>query len=144
LIPVNEDIEKLAHQTADKIWADDTLPDNGKSFLVNGIFAGFIEGYKAANKNYSEEDLRNSVNMGIDIWMNNMTENSAEILEKDYQKIIQFINQQKYPIAFIAELEKPSDSFGSWVGNFIGNEPKYRTITNQNLLTEMVGIYKYK
>jgi len=53
---------------------------------------------------YSEEDLRKAINMGIDLWMNSMTEDSAELIEADYQKIIQSLKQSKTPKWFVAEI----------------------------------------
>jgi hypothetical protein len=74
--------------------------------LEVGVNCGYKFASKAATKAYSEGDLRNAINMGIDMWMNSMTDNSAELTESDYQQIIQSLKQPKTPKWFVAKMEE--------------------------------------
>ncbi len=84
------------------------IPNIGKGDGIEQLFFGdgYISGYKAATKQYTEEDLRTAIFKAIDIWMNNMTEDSAEINEKDFQSIIQSLNQPKKLVAIDVETEQ--------------------------------------
>jgi len=82
LFEMEDDVEKLANDLANKKGDNDLE-------LEGYIYASFIEGYKAATKVYSEEDLRKAINIARDLYFKSY--NVAE------DEIIQSLKQPKTP-----------------------------------------------
>jgi hypothetical protein len=134
-IVVEDDAEKLAENYKNKKGSIPTTELEDEIFKL-----GFKDGYKAATKVYTEEDLRNAINMGIDLWMNSMTDNSAELTESDYQQIIQSLKQSKTtPKWFVAEIEEQRTAT---YGGVIVRELK--TTTNSEGKQVLVGTYLFE
>jgi hypothetical protein len=119
LLPyVEYEVEKLAKDLANKKGDDDLE-------LEGYIYASFIEGYKAATKVYSEEDLRKAMHFG----------KFGEY--EGIQKTQEFIQSLKQPKWFVAEIID-TNSYNSEVltgsydsGNF---QLKTTTINNKTYL----------
>ena len=79
-----EDIEKLALIDANSVWCDETTLENEQREL-NGHVIGFIEGYKAAQKQYSEDDMRKAFETGRNYQLTG--ENNFNELLQSQQKI---------------------------------------------------------
>lgn len=129
LLPPLEDYDKLNILDFDYIYSE---------FLI------FEKGYNKAKEKYkyTEDDMRKAFRSGA--FTGAYTGNNSGVhIEKDENNFIQFLQQPKYPVAFECEIEKPSDSFGSWVGTFINGSTKTKTTTNSNGQTEWVGQYIY-
>jgi hypothetical protein len=101
-----------------------------------------IECYKAATKKYSEDDLRKAFEGG---WKNgrfgNYPKNHKEY-QPNFTEFIQSLKQPKTPKWFVAEKEKPSDSFRSWLKTFTEGNTMLKT-TTINGKTYLVGTYLY-
>jgi len=126
---VEDDVEKLAEEYKNK---KGSIPTTG---LEDEIFKlGFKDGYKAATKVYSEEDLRKAM----------------EIIRSDTYKresidsVIQSLKQPK-PKWFVAEVIN-TNSYGSEVsdGSYDSGNFTFKTTTNSQGKQVLVGIYKYK
>jgi hypothetical protein len=99
---------------------------------------GFIEGYKKGYKKakedfkYTEEDLKIAINMA----RNFPYIKKGEVkFDTPIEKIIQSIQQPKYPVAFESAMGTIDDGF------LTVDVPK--TITNSQGLTQLVGKYIY-
>ena len=125
-IVVEDDVEKLAESCAKEAEGID-IP------YQNGLFYGFIKGHKAATKVYSEDDLKKAYRAGF--------EQRGNPKPKACENFIQFIKQPK-PKWFVAEKEKPSDSFRSWLKTFTEGNTMLKT-TTINGKTYLVGTYLY-
>lgn len=130
LPPLEDEVDELAEEWNDK--GEFTSPYSFKA------------GYNKAKEKYkyTENDMRKAFRSGA--FTGAYTGNNSGVhIEKDENNFIQSFQQPKYPIAFECEIEKPSDSFGSWVGTFINGSTKTKTTTNSNGQTEWVGQYIY-
>jgi hypothetical protein len=137
-IVVEDDIEKLAKE--DRLntgWGDDVdLP----------YTSGFIRGYEAATKVYSEEDLRKAFKAGINYGT------KPYPLNKEFEEnFIQSLKHPQTPKFFIAELEddfKVNDE--SYVhssgakGMYHTHNKKLRTRINSEGKQVLIGKYLYE
>jgi hypothetical protein len=96
-IVVEDDVEKLALASWESDKFNEELFPKGKEVYC----AGFWEGYKAATKFYSEEDLRKAIMEAYLVGVERS--NYGKQLEDD---IIQSIKKSKIPKWFIAEIEE--------------------------------------
>jgi hypothetical protein len=138
LLPEREDdVEKLA----DLFSTDESKVHPADSYIAK---QGFIEGYKAATKVYSEEDM---IRIAIHCWniaskpMYGATYNVNEIA-LDYMKSI------KQPKWFVAEMDYLSDT-GEWKPVLLPSEWKTDTQTRLKTTTVngkiyLVGTYLYE
>ena len=58
---------------------------------------GFIEGYKAAQKQYSEEDMRNVIKLAV--YSINPMLLGTDIFTKEENRVIQSLQKKQFPIA---------------------------------------------
>jgi hypothetical protein len=94
-IVVEDDVEKLAEKYAN---LKNSIHDYDEQYYNShgvSIAKGFIEGYKSANKSYSEEDLRKS--------LSEVFKASQEGYNITTDEIIQSLKQPKTPKWFVAE-----------------------------------------
>lgn len=141
LPPLEDEVEKLAKEEIERYRLSSSSIDKPREVQR---FNGFKTGYNKAKEKYkyTEEDMRKAFRSGA--FTGAYTGNNSGVhIEKDENNFIQFLQQPKYPVAFECEIEKPSDSFGSWVGTFINGSTKTKTTTNSNGQTEWVGQYIY-
>ncbi len=136
LPPLEDEVEKLADEASQKFKRNNELDD-----LILGVSANsFEEGYNKAKEKYkyTEEDMRKAIDMARKI---------DEYLEWEWhsEKIIQSLQQPKYPVAF--ECEKVT----IWARNADRNVPTLdafdyvpKTITNSQGQTQLVGTYIYE
>lgn len=79
---------------------------------------------------FIEEQVREAIMKGIDIWMNNMTDGSSEIIEKDFKEIIQYLSQPKswsveLEMEWITEEDEDHDEGGTLPGTVVSyQQPK--------------------
>ena len=131
--------EMFVENNVKKLAENYTSNETDKTLKLISKYS-FRDGHKAATKVYTEEDLRNAINMGIDLWMNSMTDNSAELTESDYQQIIQSLKQSKTtPKWFVAEIEEQRTAT---YGGVIVRELK--TTTNSEGKQVLVGTYLFE
>ena len=132
--------EMFVENNVKKLAENYTSNETDKTLKLISKYS-FRDGHKAATKVYTEEDLRNAINMGIDLWMNSMTDNSAELTESDYQQIIQSLKQSKTtPKWFVAEMEEvakpmPWIHIKTW---------ELKTTTNSEGKQVLVGTYLFE
>jgi hypothetical protein len=112
-IVVEDDVEKLACDWHKKEYG----------FLPQlQVIKAYIEGYKAATKVYSEEDLIRAIAMAkmakthdglidMDAWISNGYEGATPAYTED--EIIQSLKQPKTPKWFVAEMEYDLESIDS-------------------------------
>ena len=97
-----EDVEKLAHSVMINYLTNNNPERDFKRSTIGAddYKNWWIAGYKAAQKQYSESDMRNAINKGIDVWMDSETESgSFQIMESDYQDILKSLQKKQFPIA---------------------------------------------
>jgi hypothetical protein len=129
-ITIENDVEKLAEQYVNSISYKAMKEDFAQGYLM----AAFINGYKAATKTFSEDDLRKAIDL------------SRETLEYDEQhgwystmsedEIIKSLKQPKTPKWFVAETRQYSDEELYKITEF-----KTTTINGK---TYLVGTYLYE
>jgi hypothetical protein len=135
LPPLEDDVEKLAMESWISDKYNEELFENGKGAYC----AGFWEGFKAATKVYSEEDLRKAIDMARETL--EYDENRGWYNTKSEDKIIQSLQQPKMPVAFECEIFEAKDLKsvdGDWMK--LG---KPKTTTNPQGQTVLVGKYIY-
>jgi len=128
-IIVEDDVEKLAESCAKEAESID-IP------YQNGLFYGFIKGHKAATKKYSEDDVIKAVKF----FASYIASTNRNVFDKDILLYLNAFKQPKTPKWFVAEKEKPSDSFGSWVKTLTEGNTMLKTTTINNK-TYLVGKY---
>jgi hypothetical protein len=145
-IVVEDDVEKLA----DLFSIDESKVHPADSYIAK---KGFIEGYKAATKTFSEEDLRKA----IDFVVKNYTINSfgnfphgvstdnlnySEPSTKIQEKFILALKQPKTPKWFVAEMQTyPPIITETHIGSVDPYELKTTIIDGKTFL---VGTYLYE
>jgi hypothetical protein len=131
--------EMFVENNVKKLAENYTSNETDKTLKLISKYS-FRDGHKAATKVYTEEDLRNAINMGIDLWMNSMTDNSAELTESDYQQIIQSLKQSKTtPKWFVAEIEEQrTATYGGIIVKGL------KTTTNSEGKQVLVGTYLFE
>jgi len=120
---IEDDVEKLALQD---------FKDNDDGFVsYKDRTEGFISGYKAATKTFSEEDLKKAIDMCIDLMRDKYTE-----FRTHKETIIQSLKQPKW---FVAEVID-TNSYGSEVltGSYDSGNFKLKTTTIEGK-TYLVG-----
>jgi flagellar biosynthesis/type III secretory pathway protein FliH len=124
LPPLEDDVEKLANK-----WAIDNSDITMES--NSALNKGFKGGYNKAKEKYkyTEEDMRKAIDMAQE---ESWDEGGYLGLEHEPNKIIQSLQQPKYPVAFECEMER----------NLVSDKPK--TITNSQGQTQLVGTYIYE
>jgi hypothetical protein len=135
LPPLENDVERLAMESWISDKYNEELFENGKGAYC----AGFWEGFKAATKVYSEEDLRKAIDMARETL--EYDENRGWYNTKSEDKIIQSLQQPKMPVAFECEIFEAKDLKsvdGDWLK--LG-QPK--TTTNPQGQTVLAGKYIY-
>jgi hypothetical protein len=104
-IVVEDDVEKLAKQAYKKHNVkDDTFSLDEQIQRSGGFLVGYKEGYKAATKVYSEEDLRKAFNAGDNYryYQNNGSRNiPSDVLDED-----EYIQSLKQPKTLLTSCEK--------------------------------------
>jgi hypothetical protein len=124
---VEDDVEKLAKSAYIKHGVkDDKLSLDEQIQRSGGFLVGFKEGYKAATKIYSEEDIRKAMNFG----------KFGEY--EGIQKTQEFIQSLKQPKWFVAEMTVVSDEIDHIYSGNIRYGLKTITINNK---TYLVGTY---
>jgi hypothetical protein len=143
-IDVEDDVEKLACDWHKKEYG----------FLPQlQVIKAYIEGYKAATKVYSEEDLIRAIAMAkmakthdglidMDAWISNGYEGATPAYTED--EIIQSLKQPKTPKWFVAEMEYQNLD-GNW-GSYYpfassAKDSRFKT-TTINGKTYLVGHYE--
>jgi hypothetical protein len=136
-ILVEDDVEKLA-----KEFVKTNLK---RSSQAAGVMIGFIEGYKAATKAYSEEDLVKiiikSVQFGLGLTEpqnEGQAKRNDKKLNNFIDKTIQSLNQPKTPKWFVAEYKTEYTEDGL---DYQSDELKTTTINGKEYL---VGTYLYE
>jgi len=141
---VEDDVEKLAIEFANL----------NKSKFNNwyGCHDGFIAGYKAATKVYSEEDLIRAIAMAkmakthdglidMDAWISNGYEGATPAYTED--EIIQSLKQPKMPLWFVAEFKGPKMIYSEKYETMMHNPECYKLKTATiNGKTYLVGHYE--
>jgi hypothetical protein len=128
---VEDDVEKLAKEANLK-----------REFPSRGYGEDeFVEGYKAATKTYSEEDLRKAIREAI--YLKNGFDKEGYSFYFDNpeieEKVIKSLKQPK-PKWFVAEREYEGETLASASGFSLKTEPILKTITI-NGKTYLVGKY---
>jgi len=165
-ITVEDDIEKLARNYANKKWENycnrkNPTPaqqeqDLFKKILgIEGSVYDFKQGYKAATKVYSEEDLRKAIEFVVGNYTINSfgnfpndkssdNVNNSESLSVIQNKIIQSLKQPKTPKWFVVEIEHYDFDEG-WCENTGAYETYKERLktTTTNGKTYLVGTYEY-
>jgi len=121
--------------------------DEGKLYhRQQGFIEGYKKGYKKAKEDfkYTEEDLKIAINMA----RNFPYIKKGEVkFDTPIEKIIQSLQQPKYPVAFDCEMVDKGEE--DWIGDDITGEPFWnqklepKTIINSQGLTQLVGKYIY-
>jgi hypothetical protein len=133
LPPLEDDVEKLAMESWISDKYNEELFENGKGAYC----AGFWEGFKAATKVYSEEDLRKAIDMARNDKRKVIDTKGLEYLfSLQEDKIIQSLQQPKMPVAFECETEV-------YMYSINGDIIKPKATTNPQGQTEWVGKYIY-
>jgi len=137
-IDVEDDVFELADNHTKKLL----LTSEGRTQR----WWGFIEGYKAATKVYSEEDLKNAIELTI---LNCIVDtigydNHVVSFEGNIDEIIQSLKQPKTPKWFVAEMEYQNLD-GNW-GSYYpfassAKDSRFKT-TTINGKTYLVGHYE--
>jgi hypothetical protein len=128
-IVVEDDVERLAEQ-----FVKTNLK---RSSQAAGVMIGFIEGYKAATKIYSEEDLRKALNKGEELsrlFGNNKLEEREGFIHS---------LKKSTPKWFVAEMEKVFYTANMPKEN--EDRPAYRLKTEtKNNKSYLIGKYLYE
>lgn len=123
-------VEDEALKFANEIKQDVSQYDNGRWY-------GRIEGYKAATKVYSEEDLRKVFEHGI-MFKEESISTCKEAVDVEFTCLIRSLKQSKTPKWFVAEMTVVSDEIDHIYSGNIRYGLKTITINNN---TYLVGTY---
>jgi hypothetical protein len=120
---------------------EDDVEKTAKEFAKKGSWQcpiSFIEGYKTANKGYSEDDLRKAINMARE--ESGLSDNSMSY-DYDEDEIIKSLKQPKTPKWFVADIID-TNIYGSEVltGFYDSGNFKLKTTTINGKLT-LTGYY---
>lgn len=139
-IVVEDDVKKLAESAYVKHRVKDNLLSLYEEIQrTGGFLVGFKEGFKAATKTYSEEDLRKAIELAVDkgrFWISSpiADDEYKEELSNTKEDIIQSLKQPKIPTWFFAETELLTRDTSECIG--IDGEP------NDAITTNIIFIYK--
>ena len=117
---------------------------NGLNYAHSYNHEIFIEGYKAATKVYSEENLKKIREILVQGALTDMSCSSAVV---EFDKIIQSLKQPKTtPKWFVAETEQKNlgEVYNGHSSNTMWSDIKLKTITNLQGQTVLVGTYLYE
>ena len=125
------------------------VASKSKSSNKSAIINGFVKGYKAATKVYSEDDLWNAFLRGIGVSkINELNDTPIEIV---FQEFIQSLKQPKYPNYFIPKLvdmfEENNENYvhsSGAKGSYSTHMKKFVITTNSEGQIVLIGTYKYK
>jgi hypothetical protein len=167
----NEDRKIIAHLPKDdakelnlpllpEIVVEDDVEKLGEEYVIDESYLpvykeecrrAYINGYKAATKVYSEEDLRKAFNFGANEGYNykdleSIGEEPEELSEKDWNNFVKTFKQPKTPKWFIAETVcdqcLDDETADSCYCNFGNHKTVLKTTTNSQGQQVLVGTYE--
>jgi hypothetical protein len=139
-IVIEDDVEKLAIQKYPISKGGDMWMPTRFDLDQSNRQEGFIEGYKAATKVYSEEDLRKIVVVAYNNGYNDRDTDIGHGSNLPYSfEFIQSIKQPKVPQWFVAEME---EECGYGANGYYSNIVLKTTIIEGK--TYLVGTYLYE
>lgn len=116
--------------------------------LSKGYIRGFQDGYKAATKQFSLEDMKKAIEMariGFKNYPSDSFKSINNYIKSETNKIIQSLSTQQFPSEFIPEYEIVPDQNNYGSGEIFSTNMKevLKTITNSEGKEVLVGTYKY-
>jgi hypothetical protein len=140
-IVVKDDVEGLAETYASKLYYPIGNSKSEKDWVENQkelIKVGFINGYKAATKVYSEDDLRKAFEAGINYGT------KPYPLNKEFEEeFIQSLKQPKTPKWFVAETVTMNKGYTD-KNDYPYQECEVLKTTTINGKEYLVGTYKFE
>jgi len=126
MVVEDDDMEKAYKSNKPK---ESDNPTKGELAFSDGYYYGFEDGYKAATKTFSEDDLRKAIDLSRETLEYNEQHGWYNTMSED--EIIQFLKQPN-PKCFIAEMEVKKFS----------SIHELKTTTNSQGNIQLVGTYE--
>lgn len=144
LPPLEDEVEKLAKEEIERYRLSSSSIDKPREVQR---FNGFKTGYNKAKEKYkyTEEDMRKVIDKTIHACNKAQKESYGELVI-DEDEIIQSLQQPKMPVGFKCKtIDEAIRNFDEDINgtNAFRYEPKLKTTTNSQGITQWVGEYIY-